>query len=90
MKKFKLYVQRRNESFLKERLVKPISNFSEDEQITLAESGAGCFDGDRHPDLPWGIRQWLEDILCVQNHGVCTGCKAKEVCKQLSEPVTGG
>jgi len=83
--KFKGYVRKRHHEFIRARSVRTIGRFSEDEEIQLAEAGAECFDGDRDPTHPWRTREWLEQIFCVHHHGCCTGCKAKELCRKLSQ-----
>lgn len=83
--KFKRYVRERHSEFVRARSVRTIGLFSEDEGIQLAEAGAECFGGDRHPEHPWQTREWLEQIYCVLHHGCCNGCKAKEICQTLSQ-----
>ena len=81
--KWEQYHSKKQAEFFKDRWVKSIRDFSDDEKIKLAEAGAGCY----HPDEDegWDTRIWLEEIHCVLHHGCCTGCKATELCAELSK-----
>ena len=84
---FREYHKMRQAAFLKERLVKSINSFSDADKITLAEAGAECYHPRPASYDPDGFetRRWLEEILCVHHHGVCSACSAMEFCKTLSK-----
>ena len=80
--KWEEYHKKRTAEFLKERKVRSIRLFTDDEKIALAEANATCY----HPKEKdgWDTRIWLESINCVHHRGCCTGCKCKELCLRLS------
>ncbi len=82
---YQTYHRKRRRDFLAETRVRSIQDFSDGDKIRLAEAGATCY----HPieDTGWDMREWLESIHCVLNHGCCTKCeaRAKELCIEYSE-----
>ena len=84
VKRWEEYHKARKRNWLQATNVRSISEFTDEECIELAEANATCY----HPreDHGWNTRIWLEEIRCVLNHGCCTGCGAKLLCRRLSSP----
>lgn len=72
------YHKRRQVEFFKEHQYVPVSTWTDERKIAIAEARAVCY----HPRETdgWETRKWLESIFCVKHHGCCNGCPAIKLC----------